>query len=88
MFGNQRASVPDILVCGNADVGVESGVSRREDSAEWVSLLGAVCVVAAGIAVLREDKQSRTSFNAAGDEFRWLCFAAAIVLSGWAFFVD
>ena len=50
---------------------------------QGMSLLGTVCVLAAGLAVLRTNSAALASILPE-TSFAWFCFAAAIVLSGWA----
>jgi ubiquinone/menaquinone biosynthesis C-methylase UbiE len=65
--------------------------SRTARIRQGMSLLGAVCVLAAGFALLRSGLL-RTLSSAAqstilpGTSFVWLCLAAAIASSGWALF--
>ena len=81
----QRAGVHHILVCSNADVGLVSEVTRRKDPAEREPF-GAVCVVAAGFALLETIGRAAPALLLPGPSFAWLCLAAAIALSGWALF--
>ena len=61
--------------------------SRAARMRRKVSLLGAVCVLAAGFAVLRTIGSVAIDSTLPEASFAWLCFAAAIVLSGWALFI-
>ena len=54
---------------------------------QGVSLLGAVCVLVAGFAVLRTKNGAMLASILPETSFTWFCFAAAIVLSGWALLV-
>ena len=61
--------------------------SRAARIRQRVSLLGAVCVLAAGFAVLRTIGSVALASILPEASFAWFCFAAAIVLSGWALFI-
>ncbi|MGA9586771.1 MAG: class I SAM-dependent methyltransferase [Terracidiphilus sp.] len=61
--------------------------SRAARIRQVVSLLGALCVLAAGFAVLRTISRAKLVSMLPETSFVWLCFAAAIVLSGWALFI-
>jgi ubiquinone/menaquinone biosynthesis C-methylase UbiE len=61
--------------------------SRTAKIRHGVIILGAVCIVAAGFAVLRTPSSAALASILPGASFVWFCLAAAIVLSGWALFV-
>ena len=58
--------------------------SRAARTRQWVSLLGAVCVVAASFALLQTIGSAALASLLPGTSFAWFCLTAAIALSGWA----
>ena len=61
--------------------------SRAARIRQGVSLLGTVCVLAAGLAGLRTISSAALASILPETSYAWFCFAAAIVLSGWALFI-
>ncbi|MGA8742129.1 MAG: class I SAM-dependent methyltransferase [Terracidiphilus sp.] len=61
--------------------------SRAARIRQGVSLLGTVCVLAAGLAGLRTISSAALAAILPETSYAWFCFGAAIVLSGWAFFI-
>jgi ubiquinone/menaquinone biosynthesis C-methylase UbiE/uncharacterized protein YbaR (Trm112 family) len=59
--------------------------SRPARTRQWVSLLGAVCMVAASFALLQTNGRAALASLLPGTSFAWFCLTAAIALSGWAF---
>jgi ubiquinone/menaquinone biosynthesis C-methylase UbiE/uncharacterized protein YbaR (Trm112 family) len=60
--------------------------SRAARIRQSMSLLGAVCVVAAGFALLETIGRAAPALLLPGPSFAWLCIGAAIAFSGWALF--
>ncbi|MGA9462544.1 MAG: class I SAM-dependent methyltransferase [Terracidiphilus sp.] len=61
--------------------------SRTARIQQGASVLGTVCVLAAGFAALRTRSGAAILSILPERSFAWLCLAAAIVLSGWALFM-
>ncbi|HEY6488680.1 MAG TPA: class I SAM-dependent methyltransferase [Terracidiphilus sp.] len=61
--------------------------SRAARIRQGASLVGAVCVLAAGFAVVRTIRSAALASIRPETSFAWFCFAAAIALSGWALFI-
>ena len=88
-LGSVFGSAPVFLTCWFAAMlmWVWYQESRSARIQQGVSLLGAVCVLAAGFAVLRTIGSAALASILPETSFAWFCFAAAIALSGWAFFI-
>jgi ubiquinone/menaquinone biosynthesis C-methylase UbiE len=65
-------------------VWVWSRKSRTVRIGQWVSLIGAICLVAAGLALLQAMSSAALASIFAGTKFAWFCWVAAIALSCWA----
>ena len=61
--------------------------SRAERIWQGVSLAGSLFVLAAGFAALRTKNGTALASSLPEKSFVWVCFAAAIVMSGWALFI-